>query len=82
MVGAGRSMRLWAIQAGPGWGKGPPWLRPVTISALRAAAARRCRSSSLALLAALIGLFVYLGMRETSVPQQRIEQDVTNEVLK
>ena len=37
---------------------------------------------ALALLAALIGLFVYMGMRETSVPQERIEQDVTNEVLK
>lgn len=36
----------------------------------------------LVLLAALIGLFVWLGMRETSVPQQRIELDVTNEVLK
>jgi hypothetical protein len=36
----------------------------------------------LLLLAGLVALFVYLGMRETSVPQQRIEQDVTNEVLK
>ena len=36
----------------------------------------------LALLAALVVLFIYMGMRETSVPQQRIEQDVTNEVLK
>ena len=36
----------------------------------------------LVLLALLIGLVVYLGMRESSVPQQRIEQDVTNEVLK
>jgi hypothetical protein len=36
----------------------------------------------LAALAALAGLFVWLGMRESSVPQQRIEQDVTNEVLK
>lgn len=36
----------------------------------------------LALLAALVILFVWLGLRETSVPQQRIEQDVTNEVLK
>ena len=36
----------------------------------------------LVLLALLIGLIVYLGMRESSVPQQRIEQDVTNEVLK
>ena len=35
----------------------------------------------LALLAVLIGLFVYMGLRETSVPQERIEQDVTNEVL-
>lgn len=36
----------------------------------------------LILLAALVALFVWFGMRETSVPQQRIEQDVTNEVLK
>ena len=36
----------------------------------------------LALLVALVILFVWLGTRETSVPQQRIEQDVTNEVLK
>lgn len=36
----------------------------------------------LALFALLIGLSIYLGMRESSVPQQRIEQDVTNEVLK
>jgi uncharacterized integral membrane protein len=36
----------------------------------------------LVLLAALIGLFVYMGLRESTVPQQRIEQDVTNEVLK
>lgn len=36
----------------------------------------------LALFALLIGLMIYLGMRESSVPQQRIEQDVTNEVLK
>lgn len=36
----------------------------------------------LAVLLGLLILFVWLGMRETSVPQQRIEQDVTNEVLK
>lgn len=36
----------------------------------------------LLVLALLVGLIVYLGMRESSVPQQRIEQDVTNEVLK
>lgn len=36
----------------------------------------------LALLLALIGLFIYMGLRESSVPKQRIEQDVTNEVLK
>ncbi len=36
----------------------------------------------LALLAVLVGLFVWMGMRESSTPQQRIEQDVTNEVLK
>ena len=35
----------------------------------------------LVLLALLIGLMVYLGMRDSTVPQQRIEQDVTNEVL-
>lgn len=35
----------------------------------------------LALLAALIGLFIYMGLRDTSVQQERIEQDVTNEVL-
>jgi hypothetical protein len=34
------------------------------------------------ILALLVGLIVYLGMRESSVPQQRVEQDVTNEVLK
>lgn len=37
---------------------------------------------ALVLLAAVAILFIYMGMRETSVPQQRIEQDVTNEVLK
>ena len=82
VVGAGRSMRLWAIQAGPGWGKGPPWPRPVTISAPPAAAAHRCRSSCWCCSRRLVGLFIYMGLRETSVPQQRIEQDVTNEVLK
>lgn len=35
----------------------------------------------LVLLAALIGLFIYMGLTETSVPQQRIEQDVTSEIL-
>ena len=35
----------------------------------------------LALLAAFVALFVWLGLRESSVPQQRIEQDVTNAVL-
>jgi len=34
------------------------------------------------LLALLIGLTIWLGMRDSTVPQQRIEQDVTNEVLK
>lgn len=29
----------------------------------------------------LIAFLVYLGMRSTEVPQQRIEQDVTNEIL-
>lgn len=35
----------------------------------------------LALVVAFVALFVWLGIRETSVPQQRVEQDVTNEVL-
>ena len=36
----------------------------------------------LILLALLVGLMIYLGMRDSTVAQQRIEQDVTNEVLK
>ena len=35
----------------------------------------------LVLLALLVGLMTYLGTRESTVPQQRIEQDVTNEIL-
>jgi uncharacterized integral membrane protein len=33
------------------------------------------------LLVAIIGFLVWLSMRSTEVPQQRIEQDVTNEAL-
>ena len=36
----------------------------------------------LVLVALLIGLTFYLGTRDSTVTQQRIEQDVTNEVLK
>ena len=35
----------------------------------------------LVLLGLLIGLLVWLGSRNTEVPTQRIEQDVTNEAL-
>lgn len=35
----------------------------------------------LILLALFIGLLVWLGTRNTEVPTQRIEQDVTNEAL-
>lgn len=35
----------------------------------------------IALLVAFIGLLVWLGARDTEVPTQRIEQDVTNEAL-
>jgi hypothetical protein len=35
----------------------------------------------LALLVIFVGLLVWLGMRDTKVPTQRIEQDVTNEAL-
>ncbi|MGE0180566.1 MAG: hypothetical protein AB7O91_12195 [Sphingomonas sp.] len=49
-------------------------------------ASRRRRSPVMTILiilvALLLGLMLYLGMRESTVPQQRIEQDVTNEVLK
>jgi hypothetical protein len=34
----------------------------------------------LVLLVLLVGLLVWLGVRSTEVPQQRIEQDVTNAV--
>lgn len=34
----------------------------------------------LVLLVLLIGLLVFLGLRDTEVPTQRIEQDVTNEI--
>lgn len=33
-------------------------------------------------LALVVGLLVWLSMRDSSVPPQRIEQDVTNEILK
>ena len=29
----------------------------------------------------LVGLLIYLGMVDTEVPTERIEQDVTNEIL-
>ena len=49
------------------------------------APARRRRSIwpalLLFLLVAFVGLLVWLGMRDTEVPVQTIEQDVTNEVL-
>jgi hypothetical protein len=35
----------------------------------------------IALLLVLVGLLVWLGTRDTEVPTQRIEQDVTNEAL-
>jgi hypothetical protein len=35
----------------------------------------------IALLLIFIGLLVWLGTRDTEVPTQRIEQDVTNEAL-
>ncbi|HEX8622224.1 MAG TPA: hypothetical protein VF718_09640 [Allosphingosinicella sp.] len=35
----------------------------------------------IALLLAFIGLLIWLGTRDTEVPTQRIEQDVTNEAL-
>ena len=35
----------------------------------------------LALLVLLVGGLIYLASRNTEVPQQRIEQDVTNEAL-
>ena len=50
------------------------------------APARRRRSPvGLILIVALalfVGLLVWLAMRDSSVPPQRIEQDVTNEILK
>ncbi len=33
------------------------------------------------LLVLLIGGLIYLSMKDTEVPQQRVEQDVTNEAL-
>ena len=33
------------------------------------------------LLVLLVGGLIYLSMKDTEVPQQRIEQDVTNEAL-
>jgi hypothetical protein len=35
----------------------------------------------LAILVLLAGFLIWLGVRSTEVPQQRIEQDVTNAVL-
>lgn len=35
----------------------------------------------LVILVLIVGFLVWLGMRSTEVPQQRIEQDVTNAVL-
>jgi cytoskeletal protein RodZ len=35
----------------------------------------------LVILVAFIGFLIWLGLRSTEVPQQRIEQDVTNAVL-
>jgi hypothetical protein len=35
----------------------------------------------LAVLVLFIGFLIWLGVRSTEVPQQRIEQDVTNAVL-
>ncbi len=50
------------------------------------APARRRRSPVgmilIVVLALVVGLLVWLSMRDSSVPPQRIEQDVTNEILK
>jgi hypothetical protein len=35
----------------------------------------------LLILVGIVGILVYLGARKTEVPTQRIEQDVTNDVL-
>lgn len=35
----------------------------------------------LIVLVLFIAFLIYLGMRNTEVPQQRVEQDVTNEIL-
>lgn len=49
------------------------------------APARRRRSPVglilLVIVLLLVGFLVYLSMRDSEVPTQRIEQDVTNEVL-
>ncbi len=49
------------------------------------APARRRRSPVglvlIVLLVLILGFLVYLSMRDAEVPTQRIEQDVTNEVL-
>ena len=49
------------------------------------APARRRRSPAglilLIIVLLLVGFLAYLSMRDTEVPTQRIEQDVTNEVL-
>ncbi len=50
------------------------------------APARRRRSPVgmilIVVLVLIAGLLVWLSMRDSSVPPQRVEQDVTNEVLK
>ncbi|MDQ8754891.1 hypothetical protein RCO27_01495 [Sphingosinicella sp. LHD-64] len=35
----------------------------------------------LLILVLLVGVLIYLGLRDTEVPTQRIEQDVTNDIL-
>jgi len=50
------------------------------------APARRRRSPAgmilIVVLVLLVGLLIWLSMRDSSVPPQRVEQDVTNEILK
>lgn len=50
------------------------------------APARRRRSPVgmilIVVLVLLVGLLIWLSMRDSSVPPQRVEQDVTNEILK
>ncbi len=66
-----------AIQGGGSWGKRPP---------MRIQPLQRRRKSILPKLLMLVpilflGWLIYLGTRDTEVPTQRIEQDVTNEAL-